>query len=150
MFRPFRLVMMIISISLTLGFVGLRTAAPAPNQAFGHIPDWQMNAGLKLYGMIYEFANNAPMPDVSKLMAGGLFSDGPRAPEVGRPGHSDSDMGRSLSQMRERTTGVKTGPISFGDIQTEIQKGVKSNMTGIGPSRSGPPKAEARRIVVGQ
>ena len=146
MFSPIRIVFMIVSMSLVLGFAGLRMASPPPAHAFGGGSDWRIDPALRLYGMLYEFANKTPMPDVDALMARAGLRGAPPAPQVGRTGHSDSDMGRSLSDLRERQTGVSSRMPSFSDMVDNMN----TISLGTGAPRSGPPPAEARRIVVGQ
>lgn len=142
MFRPVRLVMMIMSISLLLGFTGLRFAAPAPAQAFaGHEERFDM--AMQIYSKLYQFANDAQMPAFT-----GIHNPGPTPPEVGRPGFSQSEMGKSLSDLRERQTGVQSGPFTYSDMINEVQRNMKS--FDIDGGSSGPPPAQPRRIVVGQ
>ncbi|MEM9247380.1 MAG: hypothetical protein AAGB05_01655 [Pseudomonadota bacterium] len=152
MFRPVRLVMMILSASLALGFFGLRVAAPAPGVvglSNNGIPD----AALRLYGSLYAWANDAPMPDFQGLFDTSFFGDGPRAPEVGTPGFSDSQMGRSLADLRERQTGVPSGPVGLADVATKIQTEMNSQFRdfGAGSGRPpGPPPAQPRRLIVSE
>ncbi|MEM9900838.1 MAG: hypothetical protein AAF865_05795 [Pseudomonadota bacterium] len=153
MFRPFRIVFSIISLSLVLGFAGLRMSEPPSASAFGGGSDAQLGLAFKLYGALYAFANKAPMPDFGGLMDGSMafFNNGPRPPDVGRPGFSDSNMGQGLSALRERQTGVKTGPMGYGDMVDQVEKQFRAGTSGLaGTSRNGPPPAEARRIVVGE
>ncbi len=142
MFRPVRLVMMIISASLLLGFTGLRFGAPAPAQAFaGH--EQRFDVAMQIYSKLYEFANDAQIPSFT-----GLYDPGPRPPEVGRPGFSDSSMGQSLADLRERQTGVKTGPMTYSDMINEVQTNMQAfDLDG---GASGAPPAQPRRIVVGE
>jgi hypothetical protein len=149
MFRPIRLVMMIVSLSLALGFAGMRHAAPEPTTLFasaaaeGTLP---ASPAERLYRLLHALANLDRFP-----IYGDLWATEPtiRALQIGTPGFSDTEQGRNLSDLRARQVGGASHPTGSLGLMDALRH--ETGRYGPGGSTFGgrPPPAEPKRLREG-
>ncbi|MEM9247381.1 MAG: hypothetical protein AAGB05_01660 [Pseudomonadota bacterium] len=148
--RLVRRVMVLLTIAMVATGM-MRHVAPHPDEVYGGV---QIDAGLRLspserlYRLLYDAANTTRFPVFESLWVNGPTHP---PPAVGTPGHGETAMGKSLSDLRTRLVGGPSDPVEekslFDAIEYELTRPDWVEELPPGP---GVPPAEAKRLRVGE